>query len=331
MLKKIISILLLLITPPATAQKQNLLQPLNPSININNGQTGQHLGQAGYNISSGYNFWSLNQWLNPSNLTPQTFPPGLPWELANTTSRLKFWPFKNGVANVYEIALNNLPCVNPIENNPLEVDMFLEPRDHLSSFPLGEMAQLNLTLNIEGTYAVISSGCTVNQFGHTASIMMHSTTDQWLTVQINLAASTVPQGMEWCPNNNSTSNIFCVDDSVANYGGTFLGQIGTQKYNLDILPRLIQIIQSEYQKPTGIKLESNPNNWRIAGFYMGTVGYGKVNVTSTWSEIKLESTNGTFCSGNTKTQFICETPISQSGWINVGSGCYHRPTNTPCQ
>ncbi len=326
-----LAILINFLAPQAIAQKQNLLQPLNSSININDGQTGQPIGQAGYNITQVYSFWGLNQWLNPVNLVPQIFPPNLPWELANSNSRLKFWPVKEGRANVYEIAINNLPCDNLVENTVLEVDMFIEPKNYFLSSPLGEMAQLNLKLSTSGTYSEVSSGCTVNQFRHVASLIMHSTTNQWLTVQINLGGSIPTNGMEWCPNNDSTNPIFCLDDSVTNHGGQFIGQIGHQEYNLDLLPRLIQIIQSNYRKPTNIYLESDPNKWRIVGFYMGTVGHGKINVTSTWSDIKFESTNGTFCNDSKKTQFICETPISHNNWVNVGGGCFHRPTNIICQ
>lgn len=237
---------------------------------------------------------------------------------------MKFYPSLNGRNNIYELAAAHLPCINVKEGGaPLEFDIFLEPTQTFSSAPLGQMAQLKLAANMNGVYATIEQGCPISLSEYTSALILESTTGQTLYVQIAIG-ETNPSSMEiWCDdfeNAERGSNLdqrFCVDDVVTMHGENYIYWTGGDNYVLDILSRLLQLIQSNHKKPNQpaklatsttpakpeknrYKLESNPNNWRITKFYAGMVTLGKSITTTTWSDLELQSIEGDFCQGDKK-------------------------------
>jgi len=318
------------------------ISDFSSSLDIADSQNGQVIGKAGYNIPSGTSPWKLNPWGNPSNLTPQTFPVNTSWSLNNAYSRVKYYPQLNGVSNVYELAASNIPCTSGSPGNPLEVDMFLTPNITLDSATLGSMGELNLGVDMGVTYSDLQHGCSNNFTIYTASLILSTanvTPAQVLYVQIELGGTNpAPSSPVWCPSYENISspdvrNQFCVNYSVTAAGGQFISTYGSQSYNLDILPSLISLLQSNHAKPapnSDVVLNNNPNNWVVGGVYIGTINYGTTNTASIWSRPKLDNNGGAFCSGATKTQFVCNNVPAGQGWSNVGGSCYHRPSNVSC-
>lgn len=339
-MKKLLIIASLILSATCNAQKTDYLEPLKPSVTVNDRKSGQPLGISGYNTYDASNFWGFNQWLNPTNMLPQTFSYGSTWEIGNNTSRLKFYPTLNGKTTVYEIAGAHLPCINAEEGNvPLEMDLLLQPRENFRSAALGNMAQLKLAVNLQGVHSEIEPGCNYSQSGYLASLILESTSGQTLFVQINFGGTHPPPFAIWCPDfelaapNTLLENRFCLDDSVTTYGGSYIYGVGGGSYTLDILPRLLQIIQSNHKKSGSSQklLDPNPNKWHIVNFYMGMVNHGKAVTTTQWSSPILQSIEGTFCSGSTKVQFICEAPVTTNGWNAQTGGCYQKLSTIPCQ
>jgi hypothetical protein len=135
--------------------------------------------------------------------------------------------------------------------------------------------------------------------------------------------------MDWFDSNclGCPQNSFLAVDYVTNhYGGTYVYPGAVALNNLDILPRLLKIIQSGHPY-----LDSNPAHWYFTDAYFGAANWGGTITTSRWFSPVLKTNGGVFCAGTTKTQYVCEQPIHPNGWINVGGGCYHRPTTVSCQ
>jgi len=332
-------------TLSVNAQQQAYLQNFTSSININSGASGDYLGKAGYSIPSGSNFWTLQQWNNPTNLLPQAFSYGYPWELSNANSRIKFHPYLDGKVNVYELALANSPCnMAGYPSEADEIDLFLQPAaPFVSQKTTGEMGELNLKLYFSIKYQAVQHGCVFNTGSYIASLVLVTTQNiqpqQVLFIQINLGGTRAPINTpSWCPDYENVTNTlyinrFCVDDSIQHYGGYYLSSIGSQSYNLDVLPRIIQILQSDHNKPSpyqNITLHNNPNHWIISDFYIGSTNYGQTITTTTWANPQLNARGGTFCSNAKKVQYICHATPAGNNWVNAGDGCYHRQTGIPC-
>lgn len=322
----------------AVAQ-QTYLQPFTPAVNLADRQSGAYLGKAGYDIPAGNAPWSVYQWNNTSNLLPATFPAGAPWAIGNPNTRVKFYPTFGGYSNVYELAAANVPCASGTVDETSELDMFLSP-DAMPQpqIGLGTLGQLKFQVGTNVTYSEPQNTCSYNASGYVASLILSTINPpaQTLFVQVDVGGTQpAPTGLSWCPDYETTKHpgAFCVDSSVTNYGGTYLYRYGNALNTLDLLPGLVQIIQSGHAKsgvPSEV-LNNDPSNWYIVGVYFGLTNYGGTNVTTQWFEPELRASGGAFCNGTTKTQWICEAPVNPgAGWVNVGGGCYHRLSSVPC-
>jgi len=325
------------------------IQPFQSYINIDD-KNGNHRGWAGYgHTGKTQNFWSLRQWGNPSNLMPAAFPEGQPWEIANGNSRIKYYPLLNGAPNVYELAAAHVPCpTSGTATEANELDLFLEPKDYTPTrVYLSNMGQLQLNIGINFPYSNRTYNCAYNSSGIVASLILLNTEYpyQVFFLQINLGGTDgLSNQIAWCPDyegvvdashlNWNYVNLFCADDSVANYGNYSRLSAGSMRnFNLDVLPRIQQIIRNGHRKPLpfGTALNTNLKTWYLAGLYFGITNYGGTNIATQWWNPKIKASGGTFCAGTNRTQYICELPVApNAGWVNVGGGCYHRISDVPC-
>jgi hypothetical protein len=342
-------------TPPQS--QYTYTQPFDTSINIADSQNGKILGSAGYNTNisaSGNNpeynnFWSLMQWDNPENLMPTSSPPGI-WQITNSWSYLRYYPELNSITNTYELTSRHVPCpptgVTTTENN--EFDLLFQPTQfNAPKIYISDIGQLELSIGLNFIYQNVQNICSVNRSGMVAALIL-TNADQSIFVQIDLGGTVSPTTTQpgWCPDYEGAvpsnlikpeyKNLFCVDDNIANYGGSFM-QAGDSKYiTLDILPRLQQLLQSGHTKPStpfGTSLHSNLNGWYITGYYFGTSNYGGTIVITQWYSPQIRSSGSASCANGatTRTQYVCETPVNLSaGWVNAGGGCYHRTSSVPC-
>lgn len=304
--------------------------------------SGQYIGVAGYNSANGQNGWQFDQWGATPNLLPELFLNGTEWALANQYKRIKFYPLLNGIPNVYELAVSNLPCTS-ISTSGNEVDLFLGTSILTNTQPrLDQIGELNFAANTDVIYSAVQTGCPDNWTKHVASLILATagiTPKQTIYIQIELGGTNSESiNSNWCPDyeNVTTSaflNEFCVDRGISKYGGSYINGIGQRSFNVDLLPELIDMIRTGHTKPqpyANISLNNNPNNWYIEGFYMGMINYGKTTTTTRWSAPLLNGNGGTFCTGNTKTQFVCNKVPAGQGWTDVGGSCYHRVSSVPC-
>jgi hypothetical protein len=335
---------------PQSQYTYTYTQPFDASINIADKQSGQTLGSAGYNANASINnFWSLVQWGNPENLMPISSSPGI-WQITNPWSYLRYYPELNNIANVYELTSRHVSCPSTgtatTESN--EFDLFFQPTQlNAPKIYLSDMGQLELSIGLNYIYQDIQNRCSANLTGMVAALTL-ANADQDIFVQIDLGGTTslTTTQPNWCPDyegiipsgsiKQQYKNLFCVDDNIINYGGSFM-QVGDSKYiKLDILPRLQQLLQSGHTKPPtpfGTSLHNNLNGWYITGYYFGTVNYGGTVVITQWYSPQIRSSGGASCAKGaaTRTQYVCETPVdSSAGWASAGGGCYNRASSVPC-
>ena len=341
------------LTPPSLSQ-YTYTQPFATSINIADSQSGQTLGSAGYSTNSSAsgnsNFWSLMQWGNIDNLIPVSSTSPGTWQITGPWSHLKFYPVLNNISNVYELATTNVPCssAGTVTTESNEFDLLLQPTQlEIPTFYISDMGQLQLSIGLNFIYQNIQSACPVDHSGMAAALIL-TNADQTIFIQIDLGGTISPATtqLSWCPDYEGSvpsdlvkpqyKNIFCVDDNIQNYGGTYM-QAGSSGYiTLDILPRLQQILQSGHTKPAtpfGTSLYTNLNGWSITGYYFGVGNYGGTTVTTQWYSPEIRYSGGTSCNSgsSTRTQWICETPVSPAaGWVDAGGGCYYRASTVSC-
>ena len=279
-------------------------------------------GVAGYLPSTTPVLWRFRQGSNYTALDPQTFSASNnSWSISNSNSRLGFWKSFQGYSNVYEIAFANNTCREPEWD--AEVDLFLDPiGTAITSSNLADMGELRLKLGYINTQSLTTAGCSVTRSTAITSLYINDTsTGKTLSLQIHIggtdSASSTYYPFTWGGNPG-------IDDFINNYGGTYIKDVGQATNVVDLLPRVLHLIQ------TGAAGGStDPRNWHLSGYNIGVIAFGKVNVSTNWHSIEFGSKGGTFCSGTTRTQYVCSPPTS-SGWSNAGGGCYHRSTTINC-
>lgn len=326
-----------LMTGPVAHAADELLPSVTSSVTLWD-SAGHNPGTAGFTNSSPQ--WYAFQWGNPTSLAPQTFSPTSSWQINNQYSRIEYYSSLNGHSNVYELASANVPC-KP-DQSAKEQDLFLQTpagtnlNTPLMAVPLTSIGQLFLTAGLTVAYDTKSQLCSDNNVStHIVSVILKTNTQpqQTLYVQIDLASTDpILSTIRWCDSyENSYDSQFCLDDSVVNYGGSVVGTYVDYKNSIDILPRLLYLIQTGHSKRgTAVALVTDPSQWILQTLYFGMVNFGGEIATTQWYDLSLKSLGGgTFCNGGSKTQWVCETPLD-SGWTWVGGSCYQRVTSLSC-
>ncbi len=351
----------LFFTNSTFAQTIQLLPPLSSAVNILsttiNPTTSQpyNLGIAGYNPSGNIPACSIAQWGRSSPLYPGSGASS-GWLNANGTASIQYYPSANVYNNVYQLTQGGNTCNN-------EFDLFLQPTNPITpSNPLTGLGSLFLDIGINQVYTGgtngISSNCTYNYSQYTFSLIFQTTSTpiQTLFYQINIGSTdpstsvlnSPPPGNDfdfnrnvaWCPEyevNNSglTSNAFCLDDDIRNFGGLFSNQYTNTLNNIDLLSRFIQIIsKTPYHTKAlhpSVQLNPDASKWRVVGVYYGNITQGGSIGAAQWYGQSLKSTaGGSFCSNSKRIQWSCSAPPPGQGWSNVGGGCYHKNSNVSC-
>lgn len=325
----LITFCFLFITGTAFSQSTRLTIPLTPSLDFHN-SAGQLMSPVSGVQASG-NSWALYQWGTSSNLPPVTSS-STSWTSANAASAVSSQIYSGYQS--YQMAQNgaSVACPN-------EFDLFLQndsTNGFVNSAAISTLGQVFITAGLDIIYAASTAGCSVTANGHLYSILLSSATGQTLFYQIDLGGSASGSNMAWCPYGYEDSNnpLYCVDDDVRVLGGNY-ATTGTNVLNqIDILPRILQILGSQHKKTSypNQQLDSNPANWKITGVYAGSHVWGNTQVTANWYALSTTTMpGGAFCSAGTVVQYSCSNGIpSGSGWVSVGGGCYQRNSGVSC-
>lgn len=331
-MKKIVKILLfcfVFLAARAFAQGTTLTIPLTSSLFFHTG-AGQPMSPIAGPATSN-NSWILYQWNTSANLSPVA---------SNSSS----WTIANGAAAVTSQTYSGYQSYQLAQNGagvtcPNEFDLFLQndtSNGFTTSGTLSGLGQVFVTAGLDIAYSASNAGCSTTQNGYLYSFLLTSTTGQMLFYQIDLGGSAPGANMAWCPYGYEDTNNsqFCVDDDVRVVGGTF-ATVGANVLNeLDVLPRLLQILGSKHMKASypNQQIDSNPANWIITGVYAGSHVWGNTQVTANWYDLTVNTMpGGAFCSGGNVIQFSCNSGAPNgSGWVNVGSGCYQRNSGVSC-
>lgn len=280
-------------------------------------------GAGGFSPLTGNIGWQFSQGKNYNPLEPQSFDPNSgSWVIANANTRLAFLRSFQGKQNVYEIAFGNNGCREPEPDS--EVDLFLDPvGTPMNNGNLSEVGELRLDVGYIATQSIKQSGCSVNRSTAVASLYINDVaTHKTLALQIALGGTDDKSNsyfpFVWGGNPG-------IDDYISNFGGNYVKGVGQATNTVDLLPRIVSLIQSGAAGGS-----TDPRNWYLAGFNAGLINFGKVNVSTNWHGLQFAAKGGAFCSGATRTQFICSPPASSSGWGAPSNGCYHRATSIPC-
>jgi hypothetical protein len=267
--------------------------------------------------------WLVSQWGIPSDLTgTQTAAPGSNWGISNGWGALIYTASDKS----YTIAQNGTIAGSPACG--VEYDLFLSPLDAnyaslpqgiAISKPLDQLANLGFRLGGTVTFENIQNRCGpshhADYVSYTASFAFGSTTGQVLFYQVELrVAGHTPAGgsfplanMAWCPNNNdpATAHQYCIGDNIiyinSNQTNLVVGQ--RQQFMADILPRVKQVIQSQFVRGDGSNemIDGNLSHWKLGGVYIGSMIQGGANVAAKWDSfciIEQEpggSTTNTVC------------------------------------
>lgn len=327
----------LLGTAETYAGGTQLLQPVGPSVVFIDGTNplGQALGVAGYCNGSAPP-WVIAQWNIQQNLQP-VCGSGTGWTIANQYARVEYYPQIDGGQNVYELAQASGICN--------ERDLFIATGDpsisgastgyRTSSF-LTYIGSLRVDVGLNAAYDLVNHSCALNYSQYVYSIILISTTGQVLYYQINLGRS-VDSGqspnVSWCPSYESSNDQqFCLDDDIRNLGGTWVSPFHNVVNSVEFLPRILQVISAGHVKASGVALDSDPSHWYTQKVYAGDVIQGDAVSTTRWYGLGLrEWAGGTFCGGGQETQWVCgQGQPDGSGWVDVGSGCFHRYSGLSC-
>lgn len=316
-----------------------LLQPVGTSLVFLDGNTGSALGTAGYFSPGSTSPWVLPQWGIQSNLQPAAGAAS-GWTIANEYARVQYYPQIDGGLNVYELGQAGNYCNH-------ERDLFLETGHpgipgatygYTPSAALSNLGSLRVNVGLNVYWDQVNQTCALNYAQYVYSIILTSTTGQVLFYQINLGRSTDSgqwQSVDWCPTYEyAANNEFCLDDDIRNVGGTWVAPFNNVVNSVDFLPRILQILAAGHQKQgyPSISLDQDPSHWVTTKVYVGDVLQGDAISTTRWYGLGLKSwPGGTFCNGVNKVQWSCFAGQPDgSGWIDVGSGCYHRNTGLSC-
>ncbi len=249
----------------------------------------------------------------------------------------------SGKSNVYEFASANIPCPSggPYYQS-IEQDLFLQTPTNesrpLIQNKLSNIGSLELNVGLNVPYHMYTGGCNYNLSNFIVSVILSSNTKQTLYIQIVLGnASGKKVTSNWCPDYESNDapffNQFCLDDSVENFGGKHVSPFSNVTNNIDILPRILQIIKTGHVKENDklVALDTDASHWILDTLYFGMVNYGGQITTTQWSDVFLNKLNGgAFCSSQKLVQWTCEAAPQGGGWVGVGGGCYHRNTGKSC-
>lgn len=267
--------------------------------------------------------WLVAQWGIPVDLVgTQTVAPGNNWGTANGWGLVQY----NATNKSYTLAQNGTIAGSPACG--VEYDLFLSPLDaNYSSYPQGiapskslsQLANIGFRLGAKVTYENILNRCgpssNADYVSYAASFVFGSTSGQVLFYQVELrVAGHTPAGgsfplanMAWCPNNNdpATAHQFCIGDNIiyinSNLTNLVVGQ--RQLYMADILPRVKQVIQSQYVRGDGSyeMIDGNLSHWKLGGVYIGSMIQGGANIAAEWDSFCLieqepgDSTTNTVC------------------------------------
>jgi hypothetical protein len=298
---------------------------------------------AGYPSGTNNN-WSLAQWSTSNTLNPSVSP-SLYWANANNAQRVQYQTFQR--VSSYQLAQNGagLDC-------GVEANLFLGnggDNGFVQSQPLSALGSVlaNVGLNIEFSQLTPQNSCSTLQAGYLYSVILSAKADpvkgyptpQTIFYQIDLGTSnSFRPNISWCPSyETSNDGNFCLDDDIANVGGTYVTTGSTVMNSADLLPRILQILKTNHKKSgaPSISLNPNPQDWTITSIYVGSHVWGNAQITSNWYNVSLQTIpGGSFCNtaNNTMIQYSCSAgqPLG-SGWNNVGGGCYQRNSGATCQ
>jgi hypothetical protein len=249
--------------------------------------------------------WRIAQKNNPVDLTTSHGSADLDctstplWSAASPTTRVCWIP--DGAKN-YKIELSqhqdsstpNVVCGGDTATS--EYDLFLgSPSPALRASPtLDKIASLDYSFGLQVPHVQVTRHCgTVNPWWDQTAIQVALVLGNPVSKQRFFYQIKLRQALANAPNlcNTGKSYWYFTSGSLysANdYAGTSYGlpcpRNGEPRriYTIDPLPRLKQFIVN-----SPAAMDKDLSHWRIADYYMGSMGYGSFSVTSVWDHITL--------------------------------------------
>jgi hypothetical protein len=249
--------------------------------------------------------WRIAQKNNPIDLitsydsaTAACSSPPL-WSATNLTTRVCWIPdgtanYKVELAQHQDSSTPNVICGG--DTSVSEYDLFLgSPSPELRNSPtLDRIASLNYFFGLQIPSARVTKYCgAANPWWDQAAIEValvlgNQISKQQFYYQIKLKQF-LPNSPNICNSGKSywyftKGSLFSAND----YSGTVYGQPcpvsgdPRRRYTFDPLPRLKYFIQNS---PAG--MDKDLSHWRIADYYVGSMGYGDFSVTTVWDHISL--------------------------------------------
>jgi hypothetical protein len=184
-----------------------------------------------------------------------------------------------------------LPCER--KGKPVEFDLLASPTQ-MRTTPIAQMTALRLSLRfvVNEAKELEEKSCTRNIGQVLAALVMrndHVSPTQVFFYQLSLFrlnAPTTPVGW-WAPGvarGGGLTKRFGFRDSLASFDKTPASVGADASYEIDLLPRLKQIIaKGEHGLDTDI------NHWQLRSAYFGQHIWGNVAMSSTWERIDLRA------------------------------------------
>jgi hypothetical protein len=255
--------------------------------------------------------WQILQWDIPAGrLSPfRTKREGAREVLTATspeaTVRLVRGPGRESITLTQDGAV--LPCLTA-RGEPRESDLLFGPKDRsvpgpnaLTTDPVPLASIRSLVLGTTVTFRINSTsrpkGCSVNQNMTAAAVVLNDRVTrppQTFFYQLALAPSCGPDSVpRWQPCDTgghaawfySSRKPFGADDYLPNLGEPFLKNGERRALTVDMLPRIMRLIESGPEP-----MDHDPRHWEIDNFYAGQAIWGDLRLSTTWEGFQIVAT-----------------------------------------
>ncbi len=276
---------------PATAQ--SLLPPFNGFALDEPPDPPPHGAPAHYGATAPQAAWVIAQWNIPGGKLSVFAPDGSgAFKADSTEAHVQVTPGA-GTINFHQTGAV-LPCSSS-NGSPRESDLFFAPAGSrlVKLVPLEGLGGLQQQAVVTLQAAVLANAvCKVNLGYAVLAVTLVDRKVQPAQVffyQLELSQlCQVPAGAPACPSAHShmyyygRKNPYGADDYLPLAGRPYLASGETARLSINLLPRLITALQDG---PAGI--DRDPSHWVVSSAYYGQHIWGKVELSTSWSDVKL--------------------------------------------
>lgn len=263
-----------------------------------------------YAVSGPHPTWGIADWNLPGGALPEFHRESGSLVSLGSTATVKLTPTTHGVQITVTQDGSNLACVTDA-GQPRELDMFISPNptnvvlpgvsglltSSSSSPSIGQMRRLIARTRVSLTMGIAKrpKGCRTNLGSAIVSLILRN--DEIKPVQVlfyqlvlgRLCGNNTRVPIKSCADQSaapmifSNRNAFGNDDYLPLLNEPWLLSTQSRMVVVDLLPRIIMMIQSRYDGG----IDRNLSHWHVATMYIGQHIWGDVAFRSSWSDFHL--------------------------------------------